>query len=150
MLRIDYFYLSFCFWLLYACPAERRRRSDQAHQSATANGTRAESNGGPTVSSLWLDVMLLSCFYLFLSFSISVSNTLIETPLLASTQVVSFFQLFQLEAFLVWGEGGELKWTIIKFPKCYWTWYVALYCHVIHPSNIDAFELLFFLLIVCT
>ncbi|KAI8523493.1 hypothetical protein RHMOL_Rhmol13G0078200 [Rhododendron molle] len=30
--------------------AERRRRSDQAHQSATANGTRAESNGGPTAN----------------------------------------------------------------------------------------------------
>ncbi|KAF5930734.1 hypothetical protein HYC85_031607 [Camellia sinensis] len=36
--------------------AERRRRAEDSQQSATANGTRADRNGGPTVSSLHLDL----------------------------------------------------------------------------------------------
>ena len=36
--------------IFYYVPAERKRRAEEAHQSANVNGRSAEINGGPTVS----------------------------------------------------------------------------------------------------
>lgn len=48
--------------IFYDMPAERKRRAEEAQQSAASNGRSAESNGGPTVSFCCFRFCVLSLF----------------------------------------------------------------------------------------
>jgi hypothetical protein len=98
-----------------ACPAERKRRAEEAHQSATANGASAE-NGGSTVTLIFFAFSfcyICSVFVSLCGLRAGKTKYLSLLTLLCGT-MFSCYNGYVIVFFCPFGRKEGMKWNVLE------------------------------------